>query len=59
MSSSNWSSVSGSAVASLEEAAVEVAHFFAEHGGEAAGLHAAPQFLDHRDELIGVAVAGS
>ena len=40
----------------LEEAAVEVAHLFAEHGGESAGLHAAPQFLDHRDELIGVAV---
>jgi hypothetical protein len=40
----------------LEEAAIEVAHFFAEHGGEAAGLHAAPQFLDHRHELVGVAV---
>ena len=40
----------------LEEAAVEVAHFFAEHGGEAAGLHAAPQLLDHGDKLVGVAV---
>ena len=38
----------------VEEGAVEAEDLFAQDGGEAAGLHAAPEFFDHGTELLGV-----